>query len=65
MAWSRGTLYNRIAAKEFPPGIRIGRRMVAWLPSDVDAYVASKVIERAASTARADSTRSTRVPHDN
>lgn len=42
---SRSTIYNRIKARQFPPGINLGGNAVGWLMSDVDAF-----IERCAAT---------------
>lgn len=37
--WSNSTLYNRIAAGEFPRPLRTGPRTVAWLESDLREYL--------------------------
>jgi prophage regulatory protein len=47
VGWSRGTLYNRINAGEFPRQIRTGPRTVGWLESDVDSYIAACASARA------------------
>lgn len=44
--WSNSTLYNRIAAKQFKPGVKIGPRMVAWPQSEVEAYIQARINER-------------------
>lgn len=44
--WSRSTLYNRISAAEFPPGVPLGPRTVGWPATEVLAYLAARVDER-------------------
>jgi prophage regulatory protein len=39
---SRSTLYTYIAAGTFPAQRRLGPRRVAWLSSEVDAWIASR-----------------------
>jgi prophage regulatory protein len=39
---SRSTLYTYIAAGAFPAQRRLGPRRVAWLASEVDAWIASR-----------------------
>jgi prophage regulatory protein len=39
---SRTTIYELIAAGEFPRQINIGPRSVAWCQDDLDAWIASK-----------------------
>lgn len=34
----RASLYKKIAAEEFPRPIPIGKRAVAWLESEIDAW---------------------------
>ena len=40
---SRSALYRLIAAKEFPVQVRLSANTVAWLRSEVDAWIASRV----------------------
>lgn len=40
---SRSELYRRVKVQKFPKSIRIGARMVAWLESDVDGWIADCV----------------------
>ena len=40
---SRSELYRRVKVQKFPKSIRIGARMVAWLESDVDRWIADCV----------------------
>ena len=44
--WSNSTLYNRIAAGLFKPGVKVGPRMVAWPQSEVEAYIQARITER-------------------
>lgn len=44
--WSNSTLYNRIAAGVFKPGVKVGPRMVAWPQSEVEAYIQARITER-------------------
>ena len=37
--WSNSTLYARISAGMFKPGVKVGPRMVAWPQSEVEAYI--------------------------
>ena len=39
---SRSTIYAYIAAGDFPVQRRIGRRRVAWLASEVRAWIANR-----------------------
>jgi prophage regulatory protein len=41
--YSRSTIYQKISRGEFPKPIGIGERAVAWLESDIDAWIASRV----------------------
>jgi prophage regulatory protein len=41
----RSTLYQRIAEQTFPAPIRIGRRAVGWLLSDVEDWLRARVAE--------------------
>jgi prophage regulatory protein len=40
---SRSTLYNRMAAGEFPSPIALGPRSVGWLESEINAWVAARI----------------------
>ena len=44
--WSNSTLYARIAAGMFKPGVKVGPRMVAWPQSEVEAYIQACIAER-------------------
>jgi|GEM_PF-1141438 len=49
--WSNSTLYNRIAANDFPRQIRTGPRTADWVQSEVHAYIEGKVAQRDRSAA--------------
>lgn len=40
---SRSSIYLMMAAGTFPKSISLGLRSVAWLDSDIDAWIDSKV----------------------
>lgn len=40
---ARATIYNDIRRGEFPAPARIGRRAVAWLESDVQSWIQSRL----------------------
>lgn len=39
----KSAIYRRIAIGEFPKPVSLGGRSVAWLESDVDAWIREKV----------------------
>jgi prophage regulatory protein len=43
---SGATLARRIAAGAFPPPMRIGKRRVAWVQSEVSEWLAERMEER-------------------
>jgi len=43
--YSRSTIYAKIQKGEFPAPIDLGARAVAWLESDIDAWIASRIGE--------------------
>lgn len=43
---SRATLYRLLAAGELPPPIKISFTKNAWLRSDIDTYLASRIAAR-------------------
>jgi len=43
---SRTTIYTDVRAGRFPAPIRTGQQSVAWLASEVDAWLAARVAER-------------------
>ena len=42
---SRSTIYMRIAEKRFPKPIKLGERAVAWLESDINAWMEQRIKE--------------------
>jgi prophage regulatory protein len=40
---SRSTLYNRIAAGEFPSPVALGARSVGWVESEISAWIAARI----------------------
>jgi len=40
---SRSTLYNRMAAGEFPCPIALGARSVGWVESEINAWIAARI----------------------
>lgn len=40
------TLYERIAAREFPAPLKISKRIAVWLEEDVAAWQAARIAER-------------------
>jgi prophage regulatory protein len=43
---ARSTLYDRMAAGTFPKPIGIGGERVAWLQSEVEAWMAARIAAR-------------------
>ena len=41
--YSRSTIYQLITQGKFPKPISIGARAVAWLESDIDAWIAARI----------------------
>ena len=39
----RSTIYFKISRNEFPSPINLGERAVAWVDSEVDAWVAARI----------------------
>lgn len=39
---SRSHIYEQVQRGEFPAPVRLGRRAVGWLQSEVDAWIASR-----------------------
>lgn len=48
---SCSTIYKLIAKGAFPRPVRLGDKAVAWLESEVDAWIASRVAARNAAPA--------------
>jgi prophage regulatory protein len=43
VALSRASIYRLISLGQFPKPINLGARAVAWLESDIDSWIQSKV----------------------
>ena len=41
--YSRSTIYKLISQGEFPKPISIGARAVAWVESDIDAWIEKRI----------------------
>ena len=41
--YSRSTIYQLIAQGKFPKPINLGARAVAWLESDIDAWIEARI----------------------
>jgi prophage regulatory protein len=41
--FSRSTIYLKISRGEFPKPHNLGARAVAWLESDIDAWIAERI----------------------
>jgi prophage regulatory protein len=40
---SRSTLYNRMAAGEFPSSVALGARSVGWVESEINAWITARI----------------------
>ena len=40
---SRSTLYNRIAAGEFPTPVSLGARSVGWVESEINEWITARI----------------------
>ena len=49
---SRSTIYAKICANEFPKPVRLGRRAVGWLESEIDAWVLAQIRQSRQNNAR-------------
>jgi prophage regulatory protein len=47
----RSTIYEHMARGRFPKPIRLGPRTVAWLASEIDAWIAARIAESRPATA--------------
>lgn len=43
---ARSTLYQMMQAGQFPKPVRIGGRAVAWLETEIDAWIKARLVER-------------------
>ena len=48
--YSRSTIYLKASRGEFPKPIDLGARAVAWLESDIDEWIASRIAKGRALT---------------
>lgn len=44
--YSRSTIYNLIAAGDFPPPVKLGPRASAWVKSEVEAWADERIAQR-------------------
>jgi prophage regulatory protein len=42
--YSRSTIYLKVARNEFPQPISLGARAVAWVESEVDSWIAKRIV---------------------
>lgn len=42
----RSTIYNYIADKTFPKPVKLGKRSVAWVESEVQDWILARIEER-------------------
>lgn len=42
-ALPRSTIYQKISEKTFPAPISLGKRSVAWLESEIDAWIEERI----------------------
>jgi prophage regulatory protein len=45
----RSTLYSRVAEGSFPPPVRLGKRAVGWVESEISEWLERRVAERQSS----------------
>jgi prophage regulatory protein len=43
---TKSSMYDRIAKGEFPPPVKIGSRAVAWVESEVQAWILEQIRKR-------------------
>ena len=41
--YSRSSIYLKVSRGEFPPPIELGARAVAWVESDIDQWIESRI----------------------
>ena len=42
----RSTIYDKMSVGEFPRPVRLGEKAVGWLESDIEKWIADRVVER-------------------
>ena len=45
VGWGRSTIYAKVKTGEFPPPIALGARARAWISTEVDAWIARRILE--------------------
>ncbi|MGH8627513.1 MAG: helix-turn-helix transcriptional regulator [Gammaproteobacteria bacterium] len=45
VGWGRSTLYMKVKNGEFPPPIALGPRARAWISTEVDEWIAQRILE--------------------
>jgi prophage regulatory protein len=43
---STSTIYEKMAAGEFPKPVRLGARAVGWVEEEIDRYIDQRIAER-------------------
>lgn len=61
---NRTTLQRRIRRGEFPAPIRVGPRAVAWIKSEIEAWEAARLAERARRAGLPNTSADTRIDTD-
>ena len=49
--FSRATIYRLINAGEFPPPVKLGKNTSAWLFSEIDAWLKTRIAARDSASA--------------
>jgi prophage regulatory protein len=42
----RSAIYDAVRRGTFPQPVKLGARCVAWISSEIDAYIAARIAER-------------------
>ena len=48
----RSTLYSRVAEGSFPPPVRLGKRAVGWVESEITEFIEQRIAESRARSSR-------------
>ena len=48
VGYSRPSIYRKMNSAEFPSPVNLGGRAVAWIESEIDAWIESRVSDRRA-----------------
>lgn len=46
VSFSRSQIYLLISRNEFPQPVSLGARALAWLESEIDEWIASRIVEK-------------------